>query len=134
MTGLLPSVERITVAWLRASAAVGALIGDRIGTELYAGAGAAVWLSVVTGEERVRRHLFAQQIDVRSYGGSKADAETLAATVHDELHQMIGAQALGTVTDVRCLTTPSWNPDEVFAPPRARYIATYEIVLHPLVT
>ncbi|MGE3835246.1 MAG: hypothetical protein AB7H43_10715 [Acidimicrobiia bacterium] len=128
---LLVSPEKLTVAWLRASTDVGALCGDRIGTELYGGSTAVVWLTQVTGEERVRRHLTAHQLDVRSYAPSKGDAETLALTVHDVLHQMPGVHALGIVNDVRCLTLPTWLPDTTFEPVRARYIGSYEIAAHP---
>lgn len=128
---LLPSAEVLVVAHLKASADVTALVGARVGTELYAGDGPAVWVSLVTGSERVRRHLAAQILDVRSYGGTKAQADVLSRTVHDVLHQMPGTHAQGVVSDVRCLTLPSWSPDEGFAPPRPRYVGSYECVTHP---
>lgn len=128
---LLPSTEVLVVAHLKASADVTALVGARVGTELYSGGDAAVWLSLVSGDERVRRHLAAQVVDVRSYGGSKAQADLLARTVHDVLHQMPGSHAQGVVSAVRCLTLPSWSPDEGFTPPRPRYLSSYEIVAHP---
>lgn len=128
---LLPSTEVLVVAHLKASADVTALVGVRVGTELYAGADPAVWITMVTGDERVRRHLAAAIIDVRSYGGTKAQADVLTRTVHDVLHQMPGTHAQGVVSGVRCLTLPSWLPDEGFTPPRPRYVGSYEIVAHP---
>lgn len=128
---LLPSTEVLVVAHLKASADVTALVGTRVGTELYAGTDPAVWLSLVTGEERVRRHLAVQVVDVRSYGGTKAQADVLARTVHDVMHQMAGTHAQGVVSGVRCLVLPFWSPDDGFTPARARYIGTYEIVAHP---
>lgn len=119
------------VAHLKASAEVAAIAGTRIGTELYAGSAAAVWVSLVTGEERVDNHLVAPQLDVRSYGGSKADADLLARTVHAVMHDLPGVHASGVVTGVDTLTLPFWLPDEGFDPPRARYVATYSITLHP---
>lgn len=128
---LLPSVEILAVAHLKASPDVAALIGERIGTELYAGDSAAVWLSLVTGEERFRNHLAAQVVDVRSYGGSKIQAELLSRTVHAVLHAMPGTHQMGVVTAVQCSAMPAWSPDDSFTPPRARYIGTYAITLHP---
>ena len=137
---LLPSVTKIVVAWLRASADMQALVSDRVGTSLYAGTSPTVQVTHVTGEERVRQHLIAQMIDVKSYGGTPDDAELVALTAHDVLHQMIGsrtggsvpdARRTGVVTAVRCLTMPSWNPDEGFTPARPRYLGTYELTLHP---
>lgn len=129
---LLPSAEVLTVAYLKASADVTALVGSRIGTELYAGSSPAVWLSLVTGDERVRNHLVAPVLDVRSYGGNKADADELARTVHAVMHAMPGTHATGIVTDVASLTLPFWIPDEGFEPPRPRYLGTYQLTLHPL--
>jgi hypothetical protein len=127
---LLPSIESLTVAHLKASVDVSALVGTRVGTELYAGSDPAVWLSLVTGEERFENYLIAPMIDVRSYGGTKGQADILARTVHAVMHQMIGAHAGGVVTDVAAVTLPSWSPDEGFSPPRPRYIATYVVTLH----
>lgn len=120
------------MAHLRASTDVAALVGSRIGTELYAGADPAVWLSLVTGEERFRNHLAAQMLDVRSYGGSKAQADLLARTVHAAMLDMPGSHAQGVVTAVQTTAMPGWNPDEGFAPPRARYVGSYVVTLHPL--
>lgn len=129
---LLPSTESLVASYLRASADVTALIGTRIGTELYAGSGAAVWLSLVTGSETVRNHLISAVVDVRSYGGSKADADLLARTVHAVMHDMPGVHAGGIVTGVDTLTIPAWLPDEGFEPARPRYLATYSVTAHAL--
>lgn len=129
---MLPSTEALVASYLRSSADVTALIGTRIGTELYAGTGAAVWLSLVTGSEQFRNHLISAVIDVRSYGGSKADADLLARTVHAVIHDMPGAHATGVVTGVETLTIPAWLPDEGFEPARPRYLASYSVTAHPL--
>jgi hypothetical protein len=128
----MPSVEALVVAHLRASSDVTALVSTRVGTELYAGTASVVWLSLVTGEEKFRNHLAAQMVDVRSYGGTKAEADVLARTVHAVMHAMPGSHALGIVTAVQTLTMPSWMPDEGFTPARARYVGTYAVTLHPL--
>lgn len=129
---LLPPAEVLTVAHLKASADVTALAGSRIGTELYAGTDPAVWLSLVTGEERFRNHLAAPVLDVRSYGGSKVQADTLARTVHAVMHAMPGVHATGIVTGVAALALPWWLPDDGFEPPRPRYLGTYQLTVHPL--
>jgi hypothetical protein len=128
---LLPSVEILTVAHLKAHPDVAALVGTRVGTELYAGTQPAVWLSLVTGEERFRNHLAAQLVDVRSYGGTKAQADVLARTVHAAMHAMPGSHAQGIVTAVGATAMPGWIPDEGFSPPRPRYVGTYVVTLHP---
>ena len=129
---VLPSIETLVVAYLKASSDIAALVGTRIGTELYAGADPAIWLSLVTGDERFRNHLVAPVLDVRSYGGSKGDADLLARTVHAVMHDMPGVHPSGVVTGVDALTLPFWMPDEGFEPPRPRYIATYSCTMHPL--
>lgn len=129
---LVPSAEVLAVAHLKASSDVTAIAGSRIGTELYAGTDPAIRLSLVTGDERVRNHLVAPVLDVRSYGGSKADADLLARTVHATLHDMPGVHATGVVTGVDALTMPIWLPDEGFEPPRPRYVGTYSVTMHPL--
>lgn len=128
---LLPSTEVLVVAHLKASVDVTALVGARVGTELYAGIDPAVWVSLVTGSERVRGHLVAQIVDVRSYGGTKTQADVLARTVHGVFHQMPGTHPQGVVSAVECLTLPSWLPDEGFTPPRPRYVSSYLVVAHP---
>ena len=128
---LLPDVEILAVAHLKASADIVALVGTRVGTELYSGTEPAIWLSLVTGEERFRNHLAAPMLDIRSYGGNKLQASVLARTVYAVMHNMPGVHAQGVVTAVRCLSMHSWNPDDGFTPPRARYISTFEVTLHP---
>lgn len=127
---LLPSPEVLTVAHLKASVDVAALVGTRVGTELYAGTGSAVWLSLVTGSEQVRNHLITAVLDVRSYGGTKVQADELARTVHAVMHDMQGSHAQGVVSGVDTLTLPAWNPDDGFEPPRPRYVGTYAVHLH----
>lgn len=128
---LLPSVEILTVAHLRASEDVAVIAGSRIGTELYAGSDPAVWLTLVSGEERVDNHLVAPLIDVRSYATDKGTADRLARTVHAVLHDMRGSHAQGVVTDIGTVSLPYWMPDEGFEPPRPRYVGSYSITLHP---
>ena len=129
---LLPSVETLTVAYLKASVDIAAIVGTRIGTELYAGTTPAIWLSHVTGDERFRNHLVSQMVDIRSYGGTKADADLLARTVHAVMHDMPGSHAAGIVTAVETTAMPAWSPDDGFNPPRPRYLGTYAVTLHPL--
>lgn len=129
---LLPDAEILLVAALKASADVTAIAGTRVGTELYAGTDPAVWLTLVTGGETFRNHLVAPVVDVRSYGGSKAQASTLARTCHAVLlTELMGVHAQGIVTAVETLTLPAWSPDEGFTPPRPRYIGSYLVRCHP---
>lgn len=120
------------VAYLKSVADVTALATGGIGTELYAGTNPGVWLSLVTGGESVRNHLITPVIDVRSYGGTKAQADLLARTVHAALLDAPGTHASGVVTDVETLTLPAWSPDDGFETPRPRYLASYRLTVHPL--
>lgn len=117
-------------SYLRASADLAALVGTRIGTELYAGAGSAVWLSLVTGSEQVPNHLITAIVDIRSYGGTKVEADVLARTVHAVMLDMRGSYGQGVVSGVDTLTIPAWNPDDGFEPVRPRYLGTYAVHLH----
>lgn len=130
----LPDVEAVVTAHLRASAEVQDLTGGgapRVGTELYAGDTAALKVTLISGEERLARHLDAARIQLDAYGGTKAQARTLIATARAVLVEMPSTHAGGVVTDIRTLVTPWWNPDTGFEPARPRYTADLEIVLHP---
>lgn len=127
---LLPSAEVLVVAHLKASADITALVGTRVGTELYAGTSSALWVSLVTGSEQVPNHLITAIIDVRSYGGTKQQADLLARTAHAVMVDMQGSYSQGVVSGVDTLTIPSWNPDDGFDPVRPRYLASYSVHLH----
>lgn len=130
---LLPDPEVVAVGVLRGSSDITDLIGTRVGTELYAGTGAALQITLVDGTERVRLHLDAVRLQVDAWGGTKAEAQTLAATARAVLLAAGGTvTATAVITDARTLIRPHWLPDPEFSPPRPRYSADYELVLHPL--
>lgn len=131
MPSLLPSTEVLLVEYLRSDPDITSIANTRIGTELYAGKEPSIWLSYVTGEERVRNHLIAPVVDIRSYGGTKAEAELLSRIAHRSMHALPGTHAKGVVNGVNTLTLPFWLPDDGFDPVRPRYIGSYQITLHP---
>lgn len=132
---LLPNIESLVVAVLRANADIVALVGDRVGTELYAGAAAAIQVHLITSDEIVARHLDGTRVQVDGWGGSKLDAWTVAATARAVLVEYDGVVgSIGVMTGARTLAGPQWLPDSTFEPPRARYVTDLEVYAHPIPT
>lgn len=130
---VVPSVESMVVAVLRADTDLDDIVGTRIGTELYAGVAAAVQVHLVSGEERVRHHLDAARVQIDGWGGSKLDAWNAVSRARAVLLGFQGVvTGLGVMSGARTLTTPQWLPDDTFEPPRARYTCDLEVYVHPL--
>jgi hypothetical protein len=129
---VLPSIERLVVEYLRGSADVQALVNQRVSTALPTSPTfPLVSVLLVSGEERVQRHLDAATIQVDAWGGTKDQADLLARTVRAVLLEMPRAHDTATVTAVITLVAPRWLPDETSEPSRPRYTADYQIVYHP---
>lgn len=127
---LLPDVEALVVAYLKADASVAAIAGTRVSTKL-AEAYPRVNVTLITGREVVREHLDEQHLQVDAYADDKADANLLARTVRAVLLNAPSVpHARGVVTHVRTITPPRWLPDET-ANDRPRYLAEYGITVHP---
>jgi hypothetical protein len=130
----MPDVERMVVLYLRASSDVQALISQRVATELPA---SPTWpmatVTLISGEERLRLQLDAQRIQVDAWGGTKAQANLLIRTLRAVLLQMPSVtHDAGIVSMVHTLVGPQWLPDDTVNPARPRYLADFEIVVHPL--
>lgn len=127
---LLPDVEALLVAYLKAASAVTAIVGTRVSTELDDGF-PRVNLTLVTGREIVATHLDEQQVQVDAYANDKATANLLARTVRAVLLAAAGVHSRGVVTGVRTITPPRWTPDDSVTPPRPRYLFEVGVTLHP---
>jgi hypothetical protein len=129
---VLPSLERLIVEYLRGVAEVQALVSQRVSLSLPSSPTyPLVSILLVSGEERVQRHLDAATIQVDVWGGTREQADVLARTVRAALLEMPRAHDTATVTAVLTLVAPRWLPDELAVPPRPRYTADYQIVYHP---
>jgi hypothetical protein len=132
---LAVDVERIVSQFLRANTAVTELVDDRVYSELpKAAEWPAVRLNRVGGgpaTQPARLDLARIQIDV--WGGTKANARTIAATVlavlGDELPGVYDG-GVSVVTAVR-LGTLRYSPDETFTPAKPRYIGEVSVYSHP---
>lgn len=130
---LLPNVESLVVAVLKADDDLDALVGERIGTELYAGSAAAVQVHLITGDEIVRDHLDGAHVQIDGWGGSKLDAINVIRTARAVLLAYSGVvSGIGVMSGAETITTPQWLPDEAFTPPRPRYVCDMRVYAHPL--
>ena len=132
---LAVDVERIVSQFLRDNTAVTDLVGQRVYSELpKAVEWPAVRLNRVGGGPATRpARLDLARIQVDVWGGTKANARTIAATVlavigeelpgvYDEGVSVITAARLGTLR---------YSPDTTFTPAKPRYISEVSIYSHP---
>lgn len=137
---MLPDTERLLSKYLRAHAAVAALVGDRVYTAFPAQAGGEplVLLQRAGGTPPLSHPLVVDEVQVQidCYGGTKAQAWTLAATVLDALDALEGYvdTQLGSVSAVR-LGAVRWMPDDRIMTAsdrsRPRYIADVTLTTRP---
>lgn len=130
-------VEALVSKHLRAAPAVTALVGDRVYSAIPK---RAEWplvrlTRVGGGPVGTPNVLDAGRIQVDAFGGSKAQARELAATVIGELVANLAGQHDGgesTVTAVRAGSLRS-NPDPTFDPPKPRYVAEVTVYVRPTI-
>ena len=123
---LLPDVERLVSAFLRADARMVALVGERVYTAFPQQAGNAPLLLVqrVAGEPPFSQPLVvdAAQLQLDAYGGTKLQAFELCATTRATLTELEDAvRPEGVITAVR-FGALRWLPDETYTNPRPRYV------------
>lgn len=134
---LLPDVERLLSRFLREHADVSALVGDRVYTAFpsQAGDGPLVLVHRIGGAPPFSRPLVFDRADVQidSYGGGKAVAHELVATVRAALGELEGQpRAEGTVTSVEHGPL-RYVPDDTYKPARPRYVADVTVHTRPAV-
>lgn len=124
---LLPDVESVVCAYLRSSARVAAVVDpNRVYTAFPARAGGAplVLVQRVGGTPPLSIPLVVDDalVQLDAYGGTKRQAELIAATCRAELSAMAGTvQPDGVVAGVS-FGAYRYLPDETFRPSRPRYV------------
>lgn len=134
-TILLPDVERLVSSYLRADAAVAALVGDHVYTVFpaQAGSGPLVLVQRIGGFPPLSHPLVVDeaQLQIDAYGGGKALAWAVLATVlaaFDDLQGLVRPE--GSVAAVR-QGAVRWQPDDTFKPARPRFVADVTLTTRP---
>jgi hypothetical protein len=129
---VLPDVESIVVAALKADATVAALVGGRISGELQAkSARPAITIAITGGSDPIDWWLTGPAVQVDVWGEKRQETREIALAANAALIAMGGnVQNLGVVTDVRTLITVRPMPDQNDA--RPRYSFEVRVVAHPL--
>lgn len=134
---LLPDVEAMVSSALRADASIIALVDDRVYGELPKDAadrgGPLVRLGRIGGGPTGQPiHLDAALIQFDVWGGTKAQARTIAATIAAVVDGLAGYTAAdGHIAG----TSPGpirYVPDETFVPQRPRYVVEATIYTRPV--
>jgi len=129
-------VERLLSTWLRSRTELAPLVGSRVYTEVPRQVSAEPFVRVtqIGGAPVFSRPLFLDEsvIQLDFYGGPKAVARALMDTTRDLLAGPFYGNhtGTGTVTSVRFGET-AYVPDDVYDPPRPRWITTASIFTHP---
>lgn len=131
---LLPNVEALVSAFLRNHDAIIALIDDRVYTVIPSHSD---WPLIRVGQyddqpagQRPLHHV-AYSVQVEAFGGSKAQAFTLANTARAALAaELTGAHAQGVVSgvDTRGMID---LPDESYSPAKPRWLFSLTVYAHP---
>jgi hypothetical protein len=123
---LVPDAERLVSAYLRGEPRMQALVGDRIYTAFPAKAGSGPLLLIqrVGGQPPLSYPfiLDAAELQLDAYGGPKATAHELARTAQACLSTLQGQVRPEGVASAVALGVMSWQPDEMYDPPRPRYL------------
>lgn len=131
---LLPDVEALVSQFLRAQDEITDIVGDRVYTAIPKSPQFPLLRLQRVGGFPVTQqplHLDAPTLQFDAYGGSKADAQELAATARSVLAlRLEGVHDLGVVTGVR-FGSMSWLPDPDYTPAKPRYVLDATVLLHP---
>ncbi len=131
---LLPNVEALVSAFLRGRSEITALIDDRVYTVLPKGVVfPTLRLAQYDDALVTQRPLWVATsfLQLDAFGGTKADAYTLAATARAVMAAYLpGTHAGGVVTDVR-FSGMRDEPDADYEPAKPRWLFTAEITVHP---
>jgi hypothetical protein len=123
---LVPDAERLVSRYLREHPDVAPLVGgERVYTAVPARVGSEPFALVqrIGGIPPLSRPLVLDeaQLQVDAWGGSKAQAWTLAETIRQALVDLPAAYPEGVVTGV-VFVAFRWQPDGTYKPPRPRYL------------
>ena len=132
---LLPNVEALVSEFLRGQSEVAALCSDRVYTALPVGVEFPA-VRVVQFDAEFGTHqplwVVAPLLQIDAWGGTKAEAYTLAATCMAVMAERLeGGHARGVVSGVRF---SGWSdmPDTDYQPARPRFFFTAQPTCHPL--
>lgn len=128
-------VERLASAWLRARDDVAAIVEDRVVTDTP---NRAVFpflrLTLLGGSPVFSQPLYLDEafIQFDAFGGPKVVARQLIDVVRHALADDFAGfhEGIGTVTSVR-FGELAYVPDDLYDPPKPRYVATASIFTHP---
>ena len=129
---ILPDIEQVLSAWLRAQPELGKLVQDRVYTAFprQKGGGPMILVRRFGGQPPLERPLVLDQALVQAdcYGGDKAQAWQVAAT----LRALIGERCDGTgTTPTVYVRACRYLPDETYPSPRPRYVCDLEAFVRP---
>lgn len=123
MYALLPDLDQELVDFLAAHASLVPLHGGRVGTSLQSNSTSIRIASL--GGTQVFPDRGTGEFQVECWGGTQAQANTLARTVCAAIYDIRGAVDGGYVIGVAVTLRPLWSPDETTA--RARYLLQVEL-------
>lgn len=131
---LLPDVERLVSRYLRDSAPVDALVGDRVYTAWpHTGTEDTkqplVLITRIGGDPPFSYPLVVDACDLQvdAYGGGKHQAHQLAATVRQSLAALVDRVTPDGVVHAVTFGALRYVPDESFSPARPRYVMDVSI-------
>lgn len=129
---VLPDIEALVIAWALANDEVNTVDGRIYGALPHAPTFPAIRIVRVGGTPPQRLHWLDEallQVDV--FGGPKATARLLAATLAAEIAtNLVGTHGLGVVTAATAGGL-QWLPDESFDPAKPRYTFDATVTYHP---
>lgn len=129
-------MERLLSAWYRGRAAIIAIVGDRVYTEIPANPEFPLLRLTLTGSSPTNGtwpaslHCDEAVIQIDAYGGPKVQARALMDAARSEALAAQGAHNLGVVTGVG-FGEMSYLPDDVLKPPQPRYVCDISFYTHP---
>lgn len=132
-----PFAEELLVAYLRADAAVAALVGTKVSTQLPKTFKAERRIQLfrtggVPNPNDVPGHLDRPSIQLNTFGATQAEAWAVAAeTIRAVLAAPAGTFPAAVVTHARRVLGPIWSPDPDSDPPIPRYITGVVLWIHP---
>lgn len=135
---ILPNMEAVLSQFYRDQPEISDLIGERVYTAIPKDAGTAPLVRVtLIGDEKVTSRplwIFRAQMQTEAYGGTKAQAHTLARLAEGLLHARGVGQVDATVI-VGVDGGPMIDlPDEEYESARPRFLFTSTITAHPVAT
>lgn len=134
---VLPDAERIVTTFLRSRSEVAALVDDRVYAEIPRKVADRVFPLVRVsrtggGPTESPLHMDRAILAVDVWGGTKFEAQAVAAAIMAVLDDIGGYSAHGGYSTGSSLGTLRYVPDESFEPPRPRYIVDFVSYFRPV--